>query len=367
MGMHRVSFVSYALGGGGAERVTSLLANFFADKGIETSILILNNLPAGKEYPLHNSVFVTRANLNDLNRVKYIYKRRKVINDFVASQRPDIVIALNGARQADYLGTVLLSKVPFIASKRNCEPQDFSFHSWCMSKIERYVFHHANGVVFQTPDQKNMFDELIQGKSCIIPNPLSVDNLPTASRTECRIVSFGRLEHQKRFDILIKAFALVHAKHPEYVLDIFGDGSQRESLQNLAIEEQVAETVHFRPFSNKIHDEIASAKVYVNSSDYEGLSNALLEALAMGLPVIATDSYGGGSRLALSEGGGILVPKADVQAMADALGRVIEDEGIGWRLSGEARITAKRFDTQIVCERWFDYAKHVYEMSVSTC
>ena len=351
----RIGFITHSLGGGGAERVTALLANGLARLGNTVTLLTLTDLPHEKEYPLADTITVKRAGLSDGSHLGFIIRRRNTINCYLAETDPDVVVALNGAHQADYLGTNLLSSVPFIASKRNFEPKADDLRGRVMQGVERHVFRHAKGVVFQTPDQMNLFEASIRSKATIIENPVDLNGLPRASRTGNKIVSAGRLVNQKRFDVLINAFSQVAELYPGYVLVIYGDGPLRDSLQRLANDRGVSGRVIIRGFSRNVHKEIADAKLFVSSSDYEGISNSLIEALGMGMPVVATDCDGGGSRFALAQGGGILVQKDNPQAMADKICRVLADRNLQNELSASALDSVKRFELSAVCNKWMNY------------
>lgn len=124
----------------------------------------------------------------------------------------------------------------------------------------------------------------------MIPNPVEIGGTKVwAGMREKRIVAVGRLEPQKNHKLLIEAFACFREQDPEYTLELYGKGSMERELRDLTESLGIASSVIFRGFSEHVREEIRGAAMYVLSSDYEGISNSMLEALALGVPVIATD------------------------------------------------------------------------------
>ena len=171
----------------------------------------------------------------------------------------------------------------------------------------------------------------------VIPNPLEPKEEPYAGAREKRIVAVGRLNVQKNHKLLLRAFAAFTKGHSGYVLEIYGQGEQEAELRALAGKLEIDGSVIFKGFSTHVLSDIRTASMYVLSSDYEGISNSMLEAMALGLPVIATDCPIGGSRMYIRDGvNGLLVPVGDAGALAGAMGKLADDPAIGERLGAEA-------------------------------
>lgn len=155
--------------------------------------------------------------------------------------------------------------------------------------------------------------------------------------------------------MLIEAFSRFEKDHPEYTLEIFGRGEEEESLKRKAEACSVADKVLFKGFSSDIYNEIIDSSMYVCSSDYEGISNSLLEALGLGIPTISTDCPVGGSRLLIEhEVNGLLIDVGDVDALHLQMKRLAEDADLAERLSNNAVRVRERFHVDRIAQMWID-------------
>lgn len=182
------------------------------------------------------------------------------------------------------------------------------------------------------------------------------------------VVQSGRLVDFKNQPMLIRAFVNVHAKHPDYDLKIYGGDSfdgTKEILEDLIEEFQAQDYIHLMGASDSLEKELADAAVFAFTSDWEGLPNALMEAMALGLPIVATDCPCGGPRTIMThEEDGLLIPIKDQQALEDGINRLIEDKELAARLGSKARKIADRANGQAVFTQWRDYIEElcgVYE------
>ena len=211
-------------------------------------------------------------------------------------------------------------------------------------------YRRADHVVFQSERVKNLFEEKVRAKSTIIRNPISVtcfaDPVPAK-----KIVTVGRYTQQKNHDMLIRAFARFAGDHPGYTLHLYGEGELNGKLRALIDELGLAEKVFLEGFKDDIHQHIRDAKMFVLSSDYEGMSNALMEAMMMGLPCISTACTGSDELLTDGQTG-LLVPVGDEQAFAGAMGRLADDEALCGRLARNAQMLSLSFEKEYVVRAW---------------
>lgn len=225
--------------------------------------------------------------------------------------------------------------------------------------IEKY-YRRADKVVFQTEDAKSVYPEVIAEKGTVIFNPIK-ENLPVPFHGDRNknITTFCRISMQKNLPLLVEAFAKVHKDHPDYILRIIGNAPNVEGENVLKeLDRQINElhlngSVKFEPFMKNVHEAIIQDAMYVNSSDYEGISNAMLEAMAIGMPVVCTDCPIGGAKATISNGeNGLLVPIQDTDALYMAMNRIIEDMALAQKLSENASKLRETLSLDTITEKW---------------
>jgi glycosyltransferase involved in cell wall biosynthesis len=185
-----------------------------------------------------------------------------------------------------------------------------------------------------------------------IPNAVTRLDGGISDLSSKTVIAAGRVRHQKDFRRMVNAFALVAAKHPDWQLKIFGDGPNRERLENLVIELGLQANVFFPGPVKNIGAELAAASVYALSSRREGFPMVLLEAMSKGLPVVSFDCPTGPREIVRNEENGLLVPHQDVEALAAGINRMIEDEELRRRCGRGAVETAARYTIDVIGARW---------------
>jgi len=216
----------------------------------------------------------------------------------------------------------------------------------------------ADGFVFQTEDAKLFYSKLLKGRGVVIPNPLFVEGMPEPylGTREQRIVTAGRLVDQKNQKMLIEAFSIIASDYPNYILDIYGEGPNRSLLQNLILSKQLQDRVFLKGNVPDILERIKKASCFVMSSDFEGMPNALIEAMALGLPCISTDCPCGGPKELISDGlNGMLVKVGNVDNLADCLRRLLSNEKMANEMGSNAVKVREKLDAGKVVNDWNDY------------
>lgn len=363
--MRKIVFHLNCLEQGGAERVVTTLANYFANDGYE--VLIATEWVAENEFQIDSKIRRIHVGLTPTQE-KHPHKVQffdRIINlrKLIRLERPDMVIAF--AQKANYraLMATLFTKQKVIISVRT----DPYLHY--VGKSDKILipllYPRAAGNVFQTEGAKNFFASKIQVKSRIILNPIN-DKYIGVSRPQSRrnvVVQSGRLVDFKNQLMLIEAFLKVHEKHSDYVLEIYGGDSfdgTKELLVDSILRNHAEEYVHLMGASDELEKKMADAALFAFSSDWEGLPNALMEAMALGLPIVATDCPCGGPRTLIQDGvNGLLVPIKDSDAMAAGILRLIEDREMAEKLGDEARKIGDIANTQAICTSWKDYIEEL--------
>lgn len=363
----KIAFHLNCLEQGGAERVVSNLANQFAKEGYE--VLLATEWYGENEFQIRKEVRRIHVGLREgdekKSRIAQFLLRIKYLREFMKKERPDILIAF--AQRANYRALMAKpgTKVPVLISIRT----DPAGHYDALSdKIQiPLLFPLVAGCVFQTEGQREFFAPYLQKNSRIILNPIHEKyiGVPEPEKRKKEVVQSGRLVDFKNQPMLLQAFMKVHRKHPDYVLKIYGGDSfdgTKEILENIISENRAEDYIRLMGASDSLETDLKDAAVYAFSSDWEGLPNALMEAMALGLPIVATDCPCGGPRTIMQDGvSGLLVPIKDPRAMEEGINRLIENPELGQELGRNARKIGKIANGAAVFEQWRDYIEEICE------
>lgn len=349
-----VAFIIPRIGKGGAERVVVNIANQMADDGY--SVKIFTILSGEVNYKLSEKVHHIHLNVESRNRFVRIVKRFFTLRRFIKRCDADTIIAFD--RYYGILCSLYAGK-KVIGSERN-DPYSNMPRKSFQKYVRDYLYQRVDHVVFQTEYAQDYFSKEIQKHSSIIPNPVAAAVLPdpyTLARDH-RIVTACRLTQQKNLPMMIDAFAAFNEIHPGYELVIYGEGHLLESLKEYAIEKGIGDRVFFPGYVNDLPEIMNSAAMYVSSSDYEGISNSMLEAMAIGLPVVCTDCPAGGAAMVIENGvNGFLIPVRQPEEMTKAMCRIVEEPERSRTMSGYAVKVRETYSIHNVAKQWENLLK----------
>ncbi len=325
----KICFVIPTLTSGGSERVVSHLANYWAKQGHEVSVVIFDD-EKSQFYTLHQKINFSSIYLFDkpasyFKKLVVTIKQVQRLRSKFRQIQPDVIISFIDI--AILLSTLALVglKFPLIVSERN-NPYKNPVNLF-LKLFNRFIsFRLAQGIVLQSKAVRKYFPKSYWYKIRIIPNPvIAAPVLWNGLEERKRIVTVGRLEYQKGHDILIRAFAIVHKTYPEWKLIIVGHGSKLDSLQKLANDLSLKKSIEWYGRTQKVDRILLQSDIFVFSSRFEGFPNALCEAMSCGMPVISTDCEFGPAEIITHHKNGILVPKENPEALAEAICTLIED------------------------------------------
>ncbi len=227
--------------------------------------------------------------------------------------------------------------------------------------IKKY-YQRADAVVFQTNDAKAAYPENISVKGTVIFNPIN-DKLPEPyfGDREKYVTTFCRISRQKNLPVLVEAFAEFHKEFGDYRLKIIGepqnddDRASFDETKSLADKLGVADYIDYLPFSSEVHKLIIRDAMYINSSDYEGMSNAMLEAMAIGMPVVCTDCPIGGANAVIENNeNGILTEVGNAEEMCDAMKKIASDKGFSEKISRNASQIRYNLSLENTAKKWME-------------
>lgn len=344
----KILFVINQLGGGGAERVLILLANYLA-RNSDYDVTILSIHKSKQKYEISSNLSVTECDGFEENTVKIIKAIRKKIQQV----KPEIVVSFEyHMNMKVILAAFAISKTRLIISERN-DPATKG-GKFPLKQIRNVLYQYAECLVCQTPDAKAYFPKDIRRKSVVIPNPIKEDLPgPFAGKRKKTIVNFCRMEPQKNLFLLIDAFDDFRKKHSEYTLEIYGDGTLGNDLKAYVDEKMLYDYISIHPAIPDIHEKIIDAGMFVSSSDYEGLSNSMLEAMALGIPTICTDCPCGGARMMIEDGvNGLLVPVKNKSELSNAMEKIANDPELALRIGTEATSIRNKLNITTIVNMW---------------
>ena len=274
------------------------------------------------------------------------------IRSAVKKQKSDVVVAFGSTYSPLAVFSMLGSGIPVVVSERTNPAVD----PWSVACLKKILYHLASGVVCQTQDGKEFFSKAIQQKSTVIPNPIAASAIPEVHQGQRRkdIVTVGRLDMtHKNHLLLIRAFVRIAAEFPDHNLVIYGEGPSRcvleDEVQKFSFQQRIFLPGAIPDAPNRIKD----ASLFVLSSDTEGMPNALIEAMAVGLPVISTDCPCGGPRFLIQDGeNGLLTPVGDVDKMAEAMQRMLNNPEASEAMGKKARGILEILAPEKIARQW---------------
>lgn len=352
----KFTFFLGGLSGGGAERVVCNLANYLVANGHEVDIMTMgDDSNYGLDERIHRITLLYHHERRNviLNSFKRLYR----LVGYLKNER-DVFIVMLPATTILLLKLHWLVKGRIIASERSY-PTNYSLIE---QRQLRRLAKRADAWVFQTEATKSWYNPyLVNSQAIIIPNPINESFLRPVYRGERRkeIVTAGRLTKVKNHSLLLNAFSKINHKYPEVTLKIYGEGSLLNDLKKQAESLDIEDKVSFPGFVpwGEASKDVA---MFVLSSDLEGMPNALMEAMAMGLPCISTDCDGGGARFLIEDRiNGLLVPKNDVEEMALAMDKLLSDSEFANRLGAEAHKICERLAPEKIYEEWEDFITNI--------
>ncbi len=354
--MH-ILFLYGSMKKGGAERVIASLSNRFVALGDKVTVAVLdgtdsayeldarvNFLPLGIAQDSENPLQAAWNQIRKMRAVKAVYRREK----------PDVLVAFDVQLAA--LAKLAVPRARVVGSER---ANPYLARRGLRWKLFVKLSALLDGFVFQTQGAKGFYPKKTQEKSAVIPNGVFCrlpEEIPSYSARTPSVCATGSLRHVKRYDLLLDAFARVSVP---LTLHIYGEGALMEKLKAQAESLGISDRVVFEGNCADVAQKLITHRLFVLSSDHEGMPNGLMEALACGCACVSTDCNFGPSELIRDGENGLLVPCGDAVALAQAIERLASDEGLGGAVSSAARGILTTHAPHVIANRFKEYFENI--------
>lgn len=335
---------------GGAERVMATLCNELVKRH---SIRLLSMKAAVTDYYLDPRIEFFGIKQNN----KSFIKSSLFVKKHIKAWKPDIVLSFMTKSNIIALTSKIMMKtnIPFVIAERANPYNAPVILKW----IRRFLYKKADGCVYQTQQAQRYYERIVKCESVILKNPLNpcfVDSVPYTGIRKRKIVTVGRLSEEKNQKLLINAFGLLADKYSEYIVEIYGEGPLHKNLEQHIAACKLQERVFLMGRKENIKECIRDSEIFVLSSNSEGMPNALLEAMALGLACVATDCpIGGVADIINNNENGILISMNNMEALSDSLEKLMTDSSFSERLRNNATNVVEDYSADRICQQWEQY------------
>ncbi|KAA6340151.1 putative poly(glycerol-phosphate) alpha-glucosyltransferase [termite gut metagenome] len=339
---------------GGIERVLSILTTKQV-QDFNQEVIIVSQY---KTFSLPNFVFNERVKIvyltnrmydgtpGSFHRLLILLQNRKKIKHFFQANKFDIILS-----QAFPNTFLLLYSHISLRNVIAVEHVYYNYYNKWIKKIRILVYKKVKAVVVLTNNDKKYFTKYLPNVY-VIPNPIELSIRYKAPLSNKKIISIGRLEYQKGYDNLIKIFSNIHKQHPEWVLDIWGEGSWKKRLQIQIKEARLESCFFLKGITTEINEKLKEASIFVVSSRFEGFSMVLVEAMSQGIPCASFDCPNGPSDIITHRKDGLLIADQNIAELEKAILELIQNKSLREELGKQAFKKIECFDVNLIIKKW---------------
>lgn len=344
-----------SLGTGGAERVLSVLSSHLADSFDEVQYVMWEGGEAFYRIDQRIKIVSLPSISGHKGRLRQIWSFRK----YIKKENPDLILSfLTPYNMLVLLSTMGLNKRIIVAERT--DPKRLLSGGRLMLRVRDVLYHRAYGILTQTQYAKDCYDTKFLGKTTVLPNPVTMGDdyvgKAISSVKKKVFVTAGRLEAVKDQEMLIEAFSMFHNSHRDYRLNIYGEGPLYDYLRDLIQRTGQEEVITLAGRTNQLWEKMVSAECFILTSKAEGMSNALVEAMCLGLPVIST-RVAGATDLVKDGLNGYLIDIQDRNALVERMCSIAEKSELRTRMGQEAIKVYDLLREDIISKQWIDYLK----------
>ena len=370
---------------GGMERAITIKANYLADKmDYDVSIVTTEQMGRPVFYPLSEKVHLYHLNIGIhekfgkesyiekcISRVLKTQEYKKALRKLLAKIRPDIVISTLGGLDIGFLNnlqkdSIKIGELHFPGNYRQLMARKLSdaFIPNLVAKVRTWTFKRQceklDRLIVLTSEEKALWKN--QQTIDVIPNPISFLPPESSSLRSKKAIAVGRLVYEKGFDLLIEIWKAVAGKHPDWELNVYGNGNEKERLLQIIRENQLEQQIRIHEPVRNIQEQYLESSMFLLSSRYlEALPMVMLEAMACGLPLVAFDAPCGPKDIITDGVNGFLVTTGNIQVMTEKINQLIESEKLRQEMGNASKQLAADYQVEKIMKLWVDLFEREYK------
>lgn len=358
---------------GGIQTVTIVKANALAEIEENEVYIVVPHINGTSPRKISPKVHLINLDIKDywvsvLKQPARNRKYKKLLQGVFEQIEPDIVVS-TGLQDRNFLPHIRVSSNPvyirelhLMSSYRRLTAEGIKeklLSLWSEFLDYKLSINYYDRIIILTEaDRKRNWSN--NPKAICMPNPLTVTSNSRSSLTAKKAIAVGRLNREKHFDALIKAWRIVADQHPDWTLEIWGgNGALYESLKELIVHSRLENHVFLKGETPEITAKMAESSMIVSTSVTEGMPLVLLEALAAGLPIVTFNYMYGADEIVTEGENGFIVEEDDLETLAERIGRLITDEKLRMEMGEKAFVSSKRFLPEVIAERWMTLFKEL--------
>ena len=350
--MKKIMIVTGSLGSGGIEKVTSRIANYYQNKQYKVYIVTLLSNSGDSFQTINNDIEIISYKKdvgNNISKKLSIFSWIKFLKKIFHEIKPNCVLAMTLkiaslcilSRRKENIRICLRETSDPKSKVRNRITDNFLF----------FICRKIDAIIFQTQWEKLCYPKFLQKRGLVIPNPVDVKQILSKEKTK-KIVTMGRLMNiQKRHDVLIEAFSEFSKEYKDFALIIYGDGPDLEKDKELIKKFHVEDNVIIEKPKVNIHEKIADSYMFIMTSDFEGLSNALVEAMLLGIPCITSDWPGSDEIIRHGENG-LIYNRNNICELVQCMKKLADDPHICKKISNNGIKESQKYQPDIVLAKY---------------
>ncbi len=349
----RVLFVVPRMSYGGTERQIAIISSELARRG--HLVLIYSMYCEESKYDLDNAVIFIKGKTEkkEKNIIQVIGTLKKTLSQY----SPDVVVPFFLIPIICTFIVKTVNKTFKIVTSERCDPNAYSM---VKNNILKIAYKNSDGFVCQSRRVSEYYRDISKTKKRIIPNAVYPNNAIEEQNKNHTIIAVGRIEYQKRFDVLLNAIDMIKDDIRSFSVHVYGDGSKKDELSGMIKKLKLSDMFFLEGTTNSLDSEMKKAHICVISSDYEGFPNVMIEAMSAGIPVVTTDFSPGNASEILGDAG-IVVNKGDSIALGKAIKEIISDNEKRELMGQFGLSRSKEYSVLKVCDEWeklfFDVVK----------